>query len=74
MYNHQVICTVWFIMSATDDARSGMSGLLRVIVRREGLRGLYRGLLPNFVKVLPAVSISYVVYERSLAFLNVKRT
>ena len=61
-------------MSATDDARSGMSGLLRVIVRREGLRGLYRGLLPNFVKVLPAVSISYVVYERSLAFLNVKRT
>jgi len=61
-------------MSATDDAHEGMTVLLRVIIAREGLRGLYRGLLPNFVKVLPAVSISYAVYERSLVFLNVKRT
>jgi len=60
-------------VSATDDAREGATGLLRVIIAREGLRGLYRGLLPNFVKVLPAVSISYAVYERSLVFMNVKR-
>jgi len=59
--------------SATDDAREGATALLQVIVRNEGLRGLYRGLLPNFVKVLPAVSISYVVYERSLVSLNVRR-
>ena len=64
-----VCCT-----SATDDSREGATALLRLIVEREGLRGLYRGLLPNFVKVLPAVSISYVVYERCLVFLNVKRT
>ena len=61
-------------MSATDDAREGTTALLRLIVTKEGLRGLYRGLLPNFVKVLPAVSISYAVYERSLVFLNVQRT
>lgn len=60
------------VVSATDDAREGMVSLLRLIVMREGLRGLYRGLLPNFVKVLPAVSISYAVYERSLVFLNVR--
>jgi len=59
--------------SATDDAREGAVTLLRVIIKRDGLRGLYRGLLPNFVKVLPAVSISYVVYERSLISLNVRR-
>jgi len=60
-------------VAATDDAREGAAALLRVIVDREGLRGLYRGLLPNFVKVLPAVSISYVVYERCLVSMNVRR-
>ena len=35
----------------------------RDIRREEGIRGFYRGILPNFMKVLPAVSISYVVYE-----------
>ena len=39
-------------------------GLFRHIWRTEGVRGLYRGLLPNFCKVAPAVSISYYVYER----------
>jgi len=33
------------------------------ILAEEGLRGLYRGILPNFMKVLPAVSVSYVIYE-----------
>lgn len=74
VYNIHDIFVNYCGISATDDAREGMTVLLRVIVAREGLRGLYRGLLPNFVKVLPAVSISYVVYERSLIFLNVKRT
>ncbi|KAJ8409482.1 hypothetical protein AAFF_G00228830 [Aldrovandia affinis] len=40
-----------------------MSGLVRNILAKEGFFGLYRGILPNFMKVIPAVSISYVVYE-----------
>uniref|UniRef100_A0A3Q2FMK8 Solute carrier family 25 member 25b n=1 Tax=Cyprinodon variegatus TaxID=28743 RepID=A0A3Q2FMK8_CYPVA len=40
-----------------------MTGLFRHIVRTEGALGLYRGLAPNFMKVIPSVSISYVVYE-----------
>ncbi len=40
-----------------------MSGQFRRIVQNEGVRGLYRGMAPNFAKVIPAVSISYVVYE-----------
>nr|XP_040050595.1 calcium-binding mitochondrial carrier protein SCaMC-2-A isoform X1 [Gasterosteus aculeatus aculeatus] len=40
-----------------------MSGLFRQILQSEGPTGLYRGLAPNFLKVIPAVSISYVVYE-----------
>lgn len=40
-----------------------MSSLFRHVVRTEGAMGLYRGLAPNFMKVIPSVSISYVVYE-----------
>uniref|UniRef100_A0A8C2XUF0 EF-hand domain-containing protein n=1 Tax=Capra hircus TaxID=9925 RepID=A0A8C2XUF0_CAPHI len=45
-----------------------MVGLFRRIISKEGLPGLYRGITPNFMKVLPAVGISYVVYE------NMKQT
>ena len=48
-----------------------MTGLLKNIVQTEGLTGLYRGLGPNFLKVIPAVSISYVVYERLKTTLGV---
>lgn len=41
------------------------------IVKEEGFRGLYRGLLPNFLKVIPAVSIGYVMYEQLKLLLGV---
>ena len=50
----------------------GMVETVRTIVREEGFRGLYRGLLPNFLKVIPAVSIGYVMYEQLKSVLNVK--
>ncbi|KAI9534606.1 hypothetical protein NQZ68_012839 [Dissostichus eleginoides] len=49
-----------------------MSGLFRQILQTEGPTGLYRGLAPNFLKVIPAVSISYVVYEHLKTQLGVK--
>lgn len=49
----------------------GMASILFTIVKEEGLFGLYRGLLPNFLKVLPAVSIGYVVYEHIKKVLGV---
>ncbi|KAM4616698.1 calcium-binding mitochondrial carrier protein SCaMC-2-A [Polymixia lowei] len=48
-----------------------MTGLFRQILRTEGPTGLYRGLAPNFLKVIPAVSISYVVYEHLKTSLGV---
>lgn len=50
----------------------GMSETLRTIIHEEGPRGLYRGLLANFLKVIPAVSIGYVVYEKVKSLLNVE--
>lgn len=51
-----------------------MVGLFRKIVEKEGLLGLYRGITPNFMKVLPAVSISYVVYEKMKEKMGVTST
>jgi solute carrier family 25 phosphate transporter 23/24/25/41 len=33
------------------------------ILKYEGIKGYYKGLLPNFMKALPAVSISYGTFE-----------
>ncbi|XP_041431168.1 calcium-binding mitochondrial carrier protein SCaMC-2 isoform X4 [Xenopus laevis] len=49
-----------------------MSKLFKHIVKTEGAFGLYRGLAPNFMKVIPAVSISYVVYENLKLTLGVQ--
>uniref|UniRef100_A0A3P9LU41 Solute carrier family 25 member 23a n=1 Tax=Oryzias latipes TaxID=8090 RepID=A0A3P9LU41_ORYLA len=43
--------------------RLSMLSLLRNIITQEGVAGLYRGVSPNLLKVVPAVSVSYVVYE-----------
>lgn len=51
-----------------------MGGVFKHIVRTEGFAGLYRGITPNFLKVLPAVSISYVVYENASRALGVNMT
>ena len=57
--------------SLSESKSLGMVDTLRTIVRDEGPRGLYRGLLPNFLKVIPAVSIGYVVYEQLKRLLRV---
>ncbi|XP_070493235.1 mitochondrial adenyl nucleotide antiporter SLC25A24 [Chironomus tepperi] len=51
-----------------------MSSVFKQIIQKEGPAGLYRGITPNFVKVLPAVSISYLVYELVSNKLGVNMT
>ncbi|XP_029706858.1 calcium-binding mitochondrial carrier protein SCaMC-1 isoform X2 [Takifugu rubripes] len=51
--------------------RPSMLALVHNIVTREGVSGLYRGISPNLLKVIPAVSVSYVVYEYTRMFLGV---
>lgn len=62
------------LQASTTFENYSMSGLFKNIVQTEGLVGLYRGLMPNFMKVAPAVSISYVVYERVRTMLGVEMT
>jgi solute carrier family 25 phosphate transporter 23/24/25/41 len=47
------------------DSSERMTQIFKQIWKNEGIRGLYRGLLPNIMKSVPAVSISYVVYENT---------
>lgn len=44
---------------------TGMWDVVGKTYAKEGVRGFYRGLLPTLAKVVPAVSISYVVYEHA---------
>lgn len=58
-----VLFSVFSTASLDASEQTSMTGLLKKIVAKDGFFGLYRGILPNFMKVIPAVSISYVVYE-----------
>ncbi|XP_062244532.1 mitochondrial adenyl nucleotide antiporter SLC25A23-like isoform X4 [Platichthys flesus] len=51
--------------------KPSMLALLHNIVTQEGFAGLYRGISPNLLKVVPAVSVSYVVYEYTRIILGV---
>ncbi|XP_061576641.1 mitochondrial adenyl nucleotide antiporter SLC25A24 isoform X1 [Cololabis saira] len=62
-------------MQAQDSGKGGpklsMVSLLCNIVTKEGIAGLYRGISPNLLKVVPAVTVSYVVYEYTRIMLGV---
>ncbi|PWA94417.1 hypothetical protein CTI12_AA062010 [Artemisia annua] len=45
------------------DAYKGMSDVFMKTYQKEGARGFYKGLFPNLLKVIPAASITYMVYE-----------
>ncbi|KAI0771584.1 mitochondrial carrier [Trametes elegans] len=51
--------------SGHPERYTGIFDVVRKTYARDGWRGFYRGLLPTLAKVVPAVSISYVVYESS---------
>ncbi|KAL8541075.1 hypothetical protein ACS0TY_002383 [Phlomoides rotata] len=61
----------------TGDGRSkasleytGMIDAFRKTVRHEGFRALYKGLVPNSVKVVPSIAIAFVTYEQVKVYLG----
>ncbi|KAL6977405.1 hypothetical protein U1Q18_026203 [Sarracenia purpurea var. burkii] len=49
---------------------TGLFGTFRYIIRTEGLRGLYRGILPEYYKVVPSVGIVFMTYEKMKQILS----
>ncbi|KAF2496392.1 calcium dependent mitochondrial carrier protein-like protein [Lophium mytilinum] len=51
---------------------TGIVDVTRQTIKGEGVRGLFKGLTPNLLKVVPAVSITYVVYDKSKKALKLR--
>ncbi|KAL2642183.1 hypothetical protein R1flu_009770 [Riccia fluitans] len=51
---------------------SGMVDAFRQTVRNEGFLALYKGLLPNSVKVVPSIALAFVTYEIMRDLLGVE--
>ena len=49
---------------------TGIADVTIKTIQGEGIKGLFKGVTPNLLKVAPAVSISYVIYENSKALLG----
>ncbi|KAI8465084.1 MAG: mitochondrial substrate carrier [Monoraphidium minutum] len=51
---------------------SGMLDVFSQTLRNEGAGGLYKGLLPNLIKLAPAAGISWYVFERTKQLLGIR--
>lgn len=49
---------------------SGLAVTLRRMWQAEGIRGFFKGCIPNALRVAPGAAITFVVYETVLDFLN----
>ncbi|XP_052145213.1 calcium-dependent mitochondrial ATP-magnesium/phosphate carrier protein 3-like [Oryza glaberrima] len=64
VYPLQVIRTRLQAQRANSEAAyRGMSDVFWKTLQHEGISGFYKGLVPNLLKVVPAASITYLVYE-----------
>ena len=66
-----ILCFALFTLFSPATKTASMGSLFKEIITTEGFKGLYRGITPNFMKVIPAVSIGYVVYENTKRVLGV---
>lgn len=56
-------------MSGMGYQYKSITDAVRVIVAQEGLRGLYKGIVPNLLKVAPSMASSWLSFEVSRDFL-----
>jgi hypothetical protein len=55
---------------ATPRAYDGFFQSLRRILRREGVFGLYKGMVPNVLRTLPSSGMTFLVYESTKSLLS----
>lgn len=49
---------------------TGVWATFRLILRREGLAGFYKGVVPNVLRVMPQSAITFLCYERVMQLLE----
>lgn len=58
-------------MGGETNRYSGMMDVVVKTVRREGPTGLYKGILPNLLKLAPAAGISWYTFEKAKLLLGI---
>ncbi|KAI1013066.1 hypothetical protein LB503_002039 [Fusarium chuoi] len=56
-------------MSGMGYQYKGIADAIRVIVMQEGIKGLYKGIVPNLLKVAPSMASSWLSFEMTRDFL-----
>lgn len=56
-------------MSGMGYQYKGVFDAVKVIVAQEGVKGLYKGIVPNLLKVAPSMASSWLSFEMTRDFL-----
>ncbi|KAI9893252.1 MAG: hypothetical protein M1814_000380 [Vezdaea aestivalis] len=56
-------------MSGMGYQYKSISDAIFIIVKEEGVRGLYKGIVPNLLKVAPSMASSWLTFEMTRDFL-----
>ena len=56
-------------MYDADATYKSARDVIRQVWRKEGLRGFYKGLGPNLLRVLPSTWVTFLVYEKTKIYL-----
>lgn len=51
---------------------NGMTDCFVRTVKEEGVQALFKGLWPNYLKVVPSIAIAFVTYEQLKEFMGVE--
>lgn len=57
-------------MSGMGYQYKSVTDAVRVIIRHEGVRGLYKGIVPNLLKVAPSMAANWLSFEMTRDFLT----
>lgn len=56
-------------MSGMGYQYKSITDAVRVIVGQEGIRGMYKGIVPNLLKVAPSMASSWLSFELTRDYL-----
>lgn len=70
-----VACTYPFqlVRARIQDQHQTYKNVIDVVIKtmqHEGIYGFYKGIIPCLIRVTPAASLTFIVYENLLIFLN----
>jgi solute carrier family 25 folate transporter 32 len=68
-YPYQVIRSRLQTYDAEERFGKGIRGVVRNVWREHGLKGFYKGVGPNILRVMPATWVTFLVYENVRYYL-----